>query len=211
MLLKVRRQRTKEILVSIAVKQQRKNTMKRFIITIAALLVSAALVSSAMAGPRGRSGGGRINSFRISPKVHFQNHNVHFQTNRFRNNCHPVQFRRRVVGCNYQHFCRYSNYRGWSSSCYLPRYNCRCYYCPTACCWYYWYAPFNCYLPYDYIQQYPPIQVTNVNNNTNINVNTNINNSNVGGAPALPPGATPLPQGSAPTLSGTTTPPVPGA
>lgn len=70
---------------------------------------------------------------------------------------------------------RPSNFNGWTKHCHFPQYGCRGYYCPEDATWYYWYEPFECYLPVSYMASYPPPS---------------------GGkeGPALPPGATPVPQ-----------------
>jgi hypothetical protein len=47
-------------------------------------------------------------------------------------------------------------YRGWVSRCWFPGYGCYGYYCGTEQVWYYWYAPFNEYLPISYMSIYPP-------------------------------------------------------
>lgn len=47
----------------------------------------------------------------------------------------------------------------WSSTRFFPRYGCKGYFCPTARCWYYWCAPYSCYLPFSYFNQFPPTMV----------------------------------------------------
>jgi hypothetical protein len=87
------------------------------------------------------------------------------------------------------------HYRGWTRYCWFPTYRCYGYFCPTALCWYYWYAPQQCYLPISYVTTYPPTPTTGVT----VNVT-----GTSGGVPttALPPGATPLPSGTVPPLPG---------
>ena len=76
-------------------------------------------------------------------------------------------------------------FRGWNSYCWFPRYRCYGYYCTTDQCWFYWYQPFNQYLPISMMGTYPP---------------TAFGQPQVGmgpGAPGmLPPGATQLPNGT---------------
>jgi len=57
------------------------------------------------------------------------------------------------------HFTRYHlrDYRGWSRWTWNARFGCYYYLSPTDNCWYYWYAPSQCYLPVDSIATYPPI------------------------------------------------------
>jgi hypothetical protein len=38
----------------------------------------------------------------------------------------------------------------WSHCYFDPYYGCEIYYCPVKLCWYFWYSPWNCYLPCDY-------------------------------------------------------------
>jgi hypothetical protein len=50
-------------------------------------------------------------------------------------------------------------YRGWVSRCWFPRFGCYGYYCGTDQAWYYWYAPFDEYLPISYMSIYPPAPI----------------------------------------------------
>src|SRR4051812_32659231 len=63
-------------------------------------------------------------------------------------------------------------YGGWTRRCHFAHYGCRGFYCPADATWYYWYAPFECYLPVRYLATYPPTTGSNDD-------------------PELPPGATP--------------------
>ena len=47
-------------------------------------------------------------------------------------------------------------YRGWISRCWFPSIGCYGYYCGADQTWYYWYAPFDEYLPISYMSMYPP-------------------------------------------------------
>jgi hypothetical protein len=38
----------------------------------------------------------------------------------------------------------------WTNCYFDPYYGCEIYYCPVRTCWYFWYAPWSCYLPCDY-------------------------------------------------------------
>jgi hypothetical protein len=78
----------------------------------------------------------------------------------------------------------------WNSYCWLPGFGCCCYWHPYSHCWYYWYEPYRCYLPYSYIEVYRPVVettpvVVNVNN-TNTNTNNNVEAED---PTSLPPGA----------------------
>ena len=78
------------------------------------------------------------------------------------------------------------DYRGWGNSYWNARYRCQWYYCPEASCYYYWYAPWACYLSVSQIALYPPT-VTVVNNNI-VNASPGI------GTPGMPNTPMPLPQ-----------------
>jgi hypothetical protein len=99
-------------------------------------------------------------------------------------------------GYNY-HFRYYPRYyRGWSRYCWFPRYRCYGYYSPTDSCWYYWYAPNNCFVPVQYITTFVP---------TPVPVTTTMPVSPVPGPyapgmPQLPDGASPVPYGSVPPM-----------
>src|SRR5262245_5996201 len=41
-------------------------------------------------------------------------------------------------------------FRFWSNYCFDARYGCEIYYCPIRTCWYFWFEPWDCYLPCDY-------------------------------------------------------------
>jgi hypothetical protein len=113
------------------------------------------------------------------------------------------------------HHYRHHHYSSWRHYCWFPTYGCYGYYCPSACSWYYYYAPQQCYYPISYITTYAP---TTPGITINVNNNNNLNNNNVGAsatdgavpvgpavaAPPLPTGATGLPAGFVP---GTTAPP----
>src|SRR5437762_2773722 len=54
----------------------------------------------------------------------------------------------------------------WTYRSYYPKYRSYCYYCPSACSWYYWCEPKACYYPVRYIEKAPPTvntQLMNVN------------------------------------------------
>ncbi len=101
-------------------------------------------------------------------------------------------------GHNYNFRYYHRHYRGWSSYCWLPSYHCYGYFCPEDSCWYYWYAPYNCYIPIQYVRTFAPTPL-----NVNVNVNNNVNtNTSAAGFPALPQGAVPVSPGAVPPLPG---------
>jgi hypothetical protein len=78
----------------------------------------------------------------------------------------------------------------WNHHCWFPTHGCCGYWHPHARCWYYWYEPYCCYLPYSYIETYAPVMaqqpapmVVNVNNTA---TDTEIDPD---APPTLPPGA----------------------
>jgi hypothetical protein len=98
--------------------------------------------------------------------------------------CAPRYYAPRYgYGYNQFGYLPYS-YNSWSQRCWFPQHNCYGYYCPQRACWYYFYQPFNRYLPVQYMSQFAPVQNQNININTNVNSNANV---------ALPPGATAVP------------------
>jgi hypothetical protein len=78
---------------------------------------------------------------------------------------------------------RLHGYHGWSSRCWFPTYNTYGYYCGEDATWYYWYAPFNEYLPISYMSIYPPTMAVAPVTVAPI----------VPGVPVLPPGASYVP------------------
>ena len=105
-----------------------------------------------------------------------------------------------------QQCCKHFGCCHWNHFCWYGSFGCCGYYCPIQCGWYYWYEPFYCYLPVQYIETYRPIQVAPaspvINVNTNTNTNVNQNGAAPAGPPALPPGATQVPEGFTPMLPG---------
>jgi len=105
-------------------------------------------------------------------------------------------------------FCFFHHDFCYSSYCWLPGFGCCGYWHPYSRCWYYWYEPYCCYLPYTYIEVYRPVVVTEVAAApTSVNVNVNNNNTNTNdniepqGPTGLPPGASAtLPAGVNPII-----------
>lgn len=93
-------------------------------------------------------------------------HHVADNARRFGNQSLPYgKSFRGADGCQYQYQpcplklavdCRTASYCNWSHYCSLSNGSCGCY-CPQACCWYYWYEPYCCYLPVSHMQQLPPV------------------------------------------------------
>jgi hypothetical protein len=136
--------------------------MTRFILTVAAVAFAAVLGSTTNLYATSHHGGGHV-------AVHA--HVV----------AHPAHIVHRPVG-NYRFHER--GYRGWVSRCWFGSYGCYGYYCGADQLWYYWYAPFNEYLPTSYMSVYPPTQCGVAPVNV-VQVTP--------GMPALPPGATQVP------------------
>ncbi|MCI0681914.1 MAG: hypothetical protein L0Y71_07405 [Gemmataceae bacterium] len=90
----------------------------------------------------------------------------------------------------------------WNHHCWLPGYSCFGYWHPYARGWYYWYAPWRCYLPYTYIETYRPVVVVEqpvvIVNGSDASANDSIEPMD---PTMLPPGATTeLPPGIDPTI-----------
>jgi len=83
----------------------------------------------------------------------------------------------------------------WTHRCYYPKYRSYCYYCPSACSWYYWCEPKACFYPVSYIEKARPVVNTTV-----INLNTSAvanGNTITGNPPAVLPGmSNPVPANS---------------
>src|SRR5436190_1573249 len=108
--------------------------MKRFILTSVAAVLFAGLgvATNADAAPyHGRS-------------IHGSPH-VHVTSRALVVHGHSVNVRVYARG-----------YNSWAYRCWFPSYRTYGYYCGTERLWYYWYAPFNQYLPITYMAVYPP-------------------------------------------------------
>lgn len=77
------------------------------------------------------------------------------------------------------------SFQGWTAYCFITKYQCNGYYSSATRLWYYWYAPFNRFLPISYLPIYPPTMGGIVSPGP-------VAGSATGSQPALPPDATPL-------------------
>jgi hypothetical protein len=123
--------------------------MRRFILSVAAVVIGLALVGTAKAGQKGHSSG--------SHSYH-ESHGTKFKGGYF------------YKGKDHSHW----TYRYW-----YGKYGCYTYYCPSTSCWYYYYPKEECYYPVSYITTATPVaapapvgvatgveQVVNVTNNS---------------------------------------------
>jgi hypothetical protein len=101
-------------------------TMKRFILTVAAVAFTAILTNVADVQGSGKSSGSHN---------HGSSHYAH-------SNHYGRYFGR--------------DYRNWSRYCWFPRYNCYGYCCPSDGCWYYWCDGQGRYIPTSEMASYPP-------------------------------------------------------
>ena len=130
--------------------------MRRFILSVAAVVLGLALVATAEAGQKGGGREGRGGE-RSSRSYH----------ERF--------------GTKFSHgyFYKGRDHHQWTHRYWFGRYGCYTYYCPSTSCWYYWYQQDNCYYPVSYINtatpvfERPPVgvetevkQIVNVTNNS---------------------------------------------
>ncbi len=135
--------------------------MKRFILMTAALAFAAVLGSTTNLEAAPHMGGGHVVVHAHAPAV-FHGPALHG---------HPVHVPFHVHG-----------YGGWGARCWFPGYGCYGYYAGAEQVWYYWYAPFNEYLPITYMSTYPP---------------TPLGVAPVGVVPVAPPMSPALPAGAA--------------
>jgi hypothetical protein len=129
--------------------------MKRFFLSLAAIVLGLVITNAVQAGKPGSSGksqGSHVNH--VNSSSH-SNHNSH--------NSHNKSFTK-------DNF-KYTHY-SWCS-----KFGCYCYWCPSAYCYYYWCAPRCCYLPVSYIEIYPP-QVVSTSTVSQV-----VNVQNTGGSP----------------------------
>jgi hypothetical protein len=145
--------------------------MRRFLLSAAAVVVGLALVGAVEAAPKGGgSRGGSHNSYHMT-------HGTKFKGGYF------------YKGRAHSH---------WTHRYWYGKYGCYTYYCPSTCCWYYWYQPTGCYYPCSYIAKATPVYekapvdvVSGVTQITNVNVKNN--------SPEIIPGG-PAPVGPGPSV-----------
>ena len=164
--------------------------MKRFILTTAAVAFALVFGSTASLEAAPNHGGGHAPAHAHVVHGHAPAHahavahghvapraNVHV--------VHSYGHRSLVVhgrSVNVRYYGR--GYHGWNYRCWFPGYRTYGYYGDGG--WYYWYAPFDEYLPITYMAVYPPtVAVAPV---TVLPMTTGVPVS-----PALPPGATLVP------------------
>lgn len=178
--------------------------MKRLCVAVGAVVLLASLSSPAFA-QKGKGGGGKGGGH-----GHGHSHSHGHHRPGHGHGHHRHHHGHWGHGHRHGHHFRHHHYCGWRHYCWFPSYGCYGYYCPSACSWYYYYEPQQCYYPVSYITTYAPTTPgisINVNNNNN-------NNQNVavppGGAtvpvgavapPPLPTGASALPNGFVPGMA----------
>jgi hypothetical protein len=132
--------------------------MRRFLLSVAAVVVSLALVATAEAGPKGNGSGSGVRSQPSHSRPYHEEHGTKFKGGYF------------YKGKDHHHW----TYRYW-----WGKYGCYTYYCPSTSCWYYWYPQDNCYYPCSYVSSATPVfeprpvgvdtevkQIVNVTNNS---------------------------------------------
>lgn len=60
------------------------------------------------------------------------------------------------------YFYKGRDHRQWSQRCFSRKWNCWCWFCPSARVWYYWYAPGACYYPISNAVQAAPTPGTDL-------------------------------------------------
>lgn len=100
------------------------------------------------------------------------------------------------VPSHLQHCYRPHTCVNWARYCWLNRWGCHGYYCATACCWYYWYEPYYCFLPVTCIQTCVPVVCVTVQSNpvvvSQVPVETVDVPTQIEEQPALPEDAIPV-------------------
>ena len=121
--------------------------MKRFLLSVAAVTLSLALVAAAEAGPKGgrgsKAGNGHTGDHSLSGS-----HDSHGPRD------YRMTHGTKLAGGGYAY--KGKGQRHWSHRCWYGKYGCECYYCPYARCWYYWYQPACCYYPVNYLPACTP-------------------------------------------------------
>src|SRR5262245_31676644 len=100
--------------------------MWRILLSVGAVVMGLVLVAAAQAGPKGESGskGSSAHSYHLT---------------------HGSKMK------NGSYFYKGKDHFHWSHRYWFGKYGCYTYYCPSTCCWYYWYQPGDCYYPVSYI------------------------------------------------------------
>jgi hypothetical protein len=94
-----------------------------------------------------------------------------------------------------RYFYRGRDHHHWTYRYWYGRYGCYCYYCPSTCCWYYWYQKDDCYYPVSYINTATPVfERAPVGVETDVKQIVNVTNNSPGAATAGAggPGAGPV-------------------
>ncbi len=126
--------------------------MKRVLLSAAAVALSLAVAATAQAGPKGGNRGGSSGNYSQN-----NNHNTQnvYKTSNVKDYHLSNGFKLKDGGYSYKG----KDHHQWAYKCWYAKYGCECYYCPSACCWYYWYPQDSCYYPVSYIPQYTPTYV----------------------------------------------------
>jgi hypothetical protein len=139
--------------------------MRRMILTVAALVLGLAVVSTADAGGRYESRGSR-GSYRGN-----EFHNYHIT--------HGSRMR------DGRYFYKGHDHHQWTHRYWYGKYGCYTYYCPSTYCWYYWYSQDNCYYPVSYIKTATPVfERAPVDVDTKVQQIVNVTNNSPGSATA---------------------------
>jgi hypothetical protein len=134
--------------------------MRRVLLSAAALVVGLALVGSASAAPK------------AGPSSHHSYHDYHMT--------HGTKFKDGYFYKGHDHY-------HWTHRYWWGKYGCYTYYCPSSCCWYYWYQQDNCYYPCSYVGSATPVAETApVGVPGGVTQIVNVNNDSAGAATGAP-------------------------
>ena len=127
--------------------------MRRFIMSVAAVVVSLAVAGAAQAG-KGSKGSSHPTNYSTSHPTTY----VTTQKSTYITTQKPTYIKSQtIVPSNYGTLygtkakfgfyfqSKYCNF--WSYKCYLAKYGCTCFWCPCCNCYYYFCVPDDCYYP----------------------------------------------------------------
>jgi hypothetical protein len=112
-------------------------TMRRFILSVAAVSLSLVLAATAEAGSKGGSTGSKGSNYSSNGS-----HNSSSSSNYHMDHGSKMK--------NGSYCYKGKDHCHWSYHCWDKRYGCTCYYDSGLCCSYYWCEPDDCYYPVSY-------------------------------------------------------------
>jgi hypothetical protein len=174
--------------------QQRKTSMRQFILAIAAMSGSLIVATSAQAKPISASHGPSLHGPSISHVASIG----HYPS------LHVPSSSKFIVNKNFNYFKCGIGSLNYSCYCWSKTYGCYQYWCPSRSCWFFYVPTYSCYLPCEYLSTvYVPVATTIIP--LSAAVPLGVQSASVV-APAGPAGPV-APPGSGPIMAGS--PPAP--